>query len=421
MDFYKQYKSGLRLVAKQMDNYYTVSLGVFVDVGCVRESSGTNGYSHFIEHLLFKGTAKRTSLEISEEIDDVGANINAYTSKDNTCFYTKSAADDLEKCIDVLSDMYFNATIPESELTKEKGVVIEEIKMCEDTPDDVSQDLVASALFSGQSLGQTILGNTHNIKYSDRHSILNFKHRYYIPSSTVISVCGKFDFDKLDKLIEQYFESNCSIDYLPVDSEPDVKYTAKFHHSFKQIEQSHLQLAWGAYDFNSPNRCANNMLASILGGGMTSRLHQVVREQNGLAYTVYAYPSYYSKAGSFEVYAGLSPENNVKACDLIAREIDKIVNDGITERELSRAKIQAVNSLYMNVESSMTLMRLYGRSMLKFNEVFDIDKEIADYKAVTLEDVNAVAREVLTKSFASAYVGPKTDTYNYVAKIKIFK
>ncbi len=421
MDFYKQYKSGLRLVAKKMDNLYTVSFGIFVDVGCVRETEETNGYSHFIEHLLFKGTAKRTSLQISEEIDDIGANINAYTSKDNTCFYTKSAAEDLEKCIDILSDMYFNATVPETELVKEKSVVLEEIKMCEDTPDDVSQDLVASALFSEQSLGQTILGTVKNIKYSDRHNILNFKKKHYIPSSTVISVCGKFDIEELDKLIERYFENNCDMSSVRVSDEPEVIYTSKFCHSFKQIEQAHLQLAWGAYSFNSPKRCANNMLASILGGGMSSRLHQVIREQHGLAYTVYSYPSYYSKAGSFEIYAGLSPENNKKTCNLIADEINKIVQDGVSEKELSRAKIQAVNALYMNVESSMTLMRLYGRSMLKFGEVFDIDKEIKAYKSVTLSDVNSVAREVLVPSYASAYVGPKISDYHYVSKLNIKK
>ena len=294
MDFYKQYPSGLRLVAKQMDNFYTVSFGVFVGVGCVNENEATNGYSHFIEHLLFKGTQKRTCLQISEEIDDIGANINAYTSKDSTCFYTKSSADDLEKCMDVLSDMYFNASIPEDELEREKGVVIEEIKMCEDTPDDVSQDLISHALFYEQSLGQTILGSIDNIKYSDRHSILNFKNKHYIPSSTVISVCGKVDLDQLDKLVEKYFEQCCDKSVQLPEAEPQVQYTSKFLHSFKKIEQSHLQLAWGGYSLKDGERCANNMLASILGGGLSSRLNQVIREQNGLAYSVYAYPSYYT-------------------------------------------------------------------------------------------------------------------------------
>ena len=417
MDFFKQYPSGLKLVAKQLDNTYTVSLGVFVDVGCVKETAETNGYSHFIEHLVFKGTEKRTCLQISEEIDDLGANINAYTAKDNTCFYTKSASYDLEKCIDVLADMYFNATIPQEELDRERGVVIEEIKMCEDTPDDVSQDLISKALFYKQPLGQAILGNAENIKYSDRHSILNFKKKHYIPSNTVVSVCGKFDFDELDKLVQKYFEDCCDKGMAVTEGEPKVKYKSKFLHAFKKIEQSHLQLAWGGYALQSKERCANSMLASILGGGLSSRLNQVIREQNGLAYSVYAYPSYYLKGGTFEIYVGLSPENNAQVCTLLREQIDKLVQDGVTEKEFNRAKIQAVNALYMNAESNLTLMRLYGRTMLKLNTMFNVEKDVESYKSVTIDEVNEVARQIFSQPHASAYVGPKIADYDLVSKI----
>ena len=417
MDFFKQYPSGLRLVAKQQSNSYTVSLGIFVDVGCVKETAETNGYSHFIEHLVFKGTERRSCLQISEEIDDLGANINAYTSKDSTCFYTKSASDDLEKCMDVLSDMYFNATIPEDELEREKGVVIEEIKMCEDTPDDVSQDLISRALFYGQPLGQTILGPIKNIEYSDRHSILNFKKKHYISASTVVAVCGKFDFDELDKLITRYFEEHCDKSTLLPEKEPELKYKSKFLHAFKKIEQSHLQLAWGGYSLQSRDRCANSMLASILGGGLSSRLNQVIREQNGLAYSVYAYPSYYLNGGTFEIYVGLSPENNARVCELLKLEIDKLLKNGVTEKEFKRAQIQAVNALYMNAESNMTLMRLYGRSMLKLNELFNVDRDVENYKAVTIDKINEVATRIFTQPHASAYVGPKITDYDQVSKI----
>ena len=417
MDFFKQYPSGLRLVAKQQSDSYTVSLGIYVGVGCVKETPETNGYSHFIEHLVFKGTQRRTCLQISEEIDDVGANNNAFTSKDATCFYTKSAAADLEKCIDVLSDMYFNATIPEDELEREKGVVIEEIKMCEDTPDDVSQDLISKAVFYGQTLGQTILGPIKNIEYSDRHSILNFKKKHYIPTSTVVSVCGKFDFDELDKLVSRYFEQHCDKSLVQDEPVPDVKYKSRFLHTFKPIEQSHLQLAWGGCSLNSPERCATSMLASILGGGLSSRLNQVIREQNGLAYSVYAYPSYYTNCGTFEIYVGLSPQNNAKACKLLRGEIDKLLQDGVTEQEFKRAQIQAINALYMNAESNLTLMRLYGRSMLKLNEMFSVEESVERFREVTLNDVNEAARRIFAQRHASAYVGPKIDDFDEVSKI----
>ena len=374
MDFYKQYQSGLRLVAVHMD-CYTVSLGVFVDVGCVREDKAHNGYSHFIEHLVFKGT-------------------------------------------DVLSDMYFNASVPQEELEREKGVVTEEIKMCEDTPDDVSQDLVSAALFYGQPLGQTILGSIDNIRRSDRQSILNFKRAHYVPTATVVAVCGKFDDDALDKLVQRYFENHCEKSLSVPDAEPREQYHARFLHKFKQTEQAHLQLAWGGFSLKDGERFANNMLASVLGGGLSSRLNQVIREQHGLAYSVYAYPSYYVNCGTFEIYMGLSPENSDKACRLVKEQIDRLVCDGITPRELERARMQAVNALYMNVESNMTLMRLYGRSMLKLNERFDVEKEVSKYRLITVSDVNNVARHIFAQPHASAYVGPKVDGYNAVSQIK---
>ncbi len=416
MDFYKQYKSGLKLVAAKLDNFYTVSFGVFVNVGSVMENERNNGYSHFIEHLLFKGTTHRNAMQISEEIDDIGANLNAFTSKDCTCFFTKSAATDLEKCVDVLSDMYFNATFPEDELQREKQVVLEEIKMCDDTPDDLSQDAISSALFFNQPLGQTILGNPQNIEYSDRHSIQNFKKRHYTAANTVISVAGNFDFEKLDKLVENYFESNFELS-VEVNLEPSVQYTSNFVHRFKDIEQVHLEMAVGGYAANSPKRYALSVLSSTLGGGLSSRLFQTIREKHGLVYAVYSYPSAYTNCGSLGIYAGLSPQNIEKVCNLIRDEVRLFIDKGITQKELDRAKIQATNSLYSTLESNMTLMRLYGRSMLKNNSLFNPQKEIDCYKAVDIASVNQAARELFSQEYASSYVGKECENFDYVSKI----
>ncbi len=419
MEYTKKYPSGLTLVAKQIDHAYTVVFGVYVDVGSVREDKSTNGFSHFIEHLMFKGTNKRNALQISEELEDIGANINAFTSKENTCFYTKSAHTELEKCVDVLSDMYFNAQFPQEELDKERGVVLEEIKMCEDTPDDLVQDLISSALYFEQPMGQTILGLRDNIKYCDRHSILNFKKKHYIPSKTVISVAGKFDFNQLDKLVERYFESNFEGAFEDISPVPSVAYCDKFLHAFKDIEQAHLQLSWGGVSVDSPKRYALSLLANILGGGMSSRLVQVIREQHGLAYSVYAYPSYYENCGNFEIYVGCSPENNQLVCQLLQKVLTDLVKNGVTEKELSRAKVQAVNALYMNAESNMTLMRLYGRCMLKSGKLFNVQEEIDGYTSLTVQDINDVARQIFTQKHASAYVGKQIDDYGAVAKIAV--
>lgn len=417
MEFYKQYPSGLRLVAKYMENFYTVAMGVYVNVGSIRETAETNGLSHFIEHLVFKGTNKRTTLEISEEMDDIGADLNAFTSKDSTCFYTKSISEDLEKCVDVLSDMYFNAAIPPEELEKERGVVLEEINMYTDTPEDVSTDLIGSALFFNQSLGQTILGNPEIIKYYDRDSILKFKNEHYFAANTVISVAGKFDFDQLDKLIVKYFNADqpCEKECVP---EPTSEYTSKFLFEFKNINQSHIELAWGGCPSGSDDFYALNVMCSALGGGMSSRLFQSIREKNGLVYTVYSCPSFYRNNGRLEVYAGLSPDNSEKYCSLVRDEIARFVEDGITERELARAKVQSVNSLLMVSESNMTLMRVYGRAMLKADKVYNVDEELKSYQSVTIEDVNAIARKVFSRPYASSYVGPQINGFDAVSKIK---
>lgn len=414
MDFYKQYKSGLRLIATKLENFYTVSFGVFVNVGSVMENSDNNGYSHFVEHLLFKGTERRSALQISEEIDDIGANINAFTSKDCTCFYTKSAAADLEKCIDVLSDMYFNSTFKDSEFCREKDVVLEEIKMCEDTPDDLSQDAIASALFYKQPLGQTILGTPSNIEYSDRHSIEEFIKKHYVAANTVISVAGNFDFDKLDSFVEKYFESNF-VGSEAANVEPCSCYTSEFVYRFKDIEQVHLEFAVGGYSIDSTKRYALSVLCSTLGGGLSSRLFQTIREKYGLAYSVYSYPGSYTNCGSFGIYAGLSPKNIKKVCDLIRDEIKFLVDKGITQKELDRAKIQATNALYSTLESNLTLMRLYGKTMLKTGSVFNPQNEIHCFKSVDLASVKDVALELFSQKHASSFVGREVDDFDYVS------
>lgn len=416
MDFYKQYKSGLKLVAAKLDNFYTVSFGVFVNVGSVMENADNNGYSHFIEHLLFKGTERRNATQISEEIDDIGANLNAFTSKDCTCFFTKSAAGDLEKCIDVLSDMYFNSVFTDDELNREKDVVLEEIKMCDDAPDDLSQDAIAAALFNNQPLGQTILGTPHNIEYSDRHSIKKFQQKHYFSANTVISVAGNFDFEKLDKLIEKYFESNFAPSF-ELSAEPPVHYTNEFVSRFRDIEQVHLEMAVGGYSIDSPKRYALSVLSSTLGGGLSSRLFQTIREKHGLVYSVYSYPASYTNCGSLGIYAGLSPQNIKKVCNLIRDEIKLFVDKGITQKELNRAKIQATNGLYSTLESNLTLMRLYGRSMLKTGTMFNPEQEIECYKAVDVSAVNEVARELFSQKYASSYVGKECSDFEYVSSM----
>ena len=322
--------------------------------------------------------------------------------------------------MDLLSDLYFFSEFAEEELKREKSVVIEEINMSEDTPDDVSQDAISAALFKNQPLGQTILGLPDNIKYCDRHSIKNYKEKHYIPSNTVISVAGNFDFEKLDKLVENYFETHFErmVAVLP-ETEPKVTYTSEFVHRFKDIEQCHLEVAVGGCALNSSDRYALSILSGILGGATSSRLFQTIREKHGLVYSVYSYPSFYSNCGMLEIYAALSGSNIEKYCDLLKAELNEFLDKGVTQQELVRAQVQAVNGLYMSLENNMTLMRLFGRCLLKTGTVYNAENEVEKYRAVTVREVNDLARRLFSQSFASSYVGKQHKNFDKISQLHI--
>ncbi len=414
MNLIKKYPSGLTLIASKMDSVYSVAVGVFVNVGSVFEDETNNGISHFLEHLHFKGTENRSAKQISEEIEDIGAVINAATAKDKTFYYTKSLSTDIEKCINILSDMYFNANIPQEELDRERNVVLEEIKMAEDSPEDVSGDAIYEAMFKGQPLGQTILGNPEIIKYYDRNSILNFKKLHYIPSNTVLSVCGQFDFNALDDLINKYFESN----FNPVSSLPQQypvsNYTNNYVTVNRKIKQAHIEFAWKTFEFSSNRRQALSMLTDIFGGGMSSRLFQTIREKHGLVYSVYSSTSFYKHNGFFDIYAGLSPNNVKLATQLIQSEIDLLLDKGVTEAEFNRAKVAAKTHCYYSVENMSAMMSFNALFYIYNGYVPSMEQQIAEIDSISIDDLNNLARDIFANSnvvdgtgCARSYVGPK--------------
>lgn len=426
MIYTKTFPSGLRLVAQEMPHLYTVSVGVYVNIGCEKETTDTNGYSHFIEHLMFKGTEKRSCTQISEDMENIGAQFNAFTSKDNTCYYTKSASKYIETCLDLLADMYFNSTFDSKELEKEKSVVIEEISMNDDHPDDICQDLISSAVYFEQPLGQTILGNTQNIKYCDRHSIIKFYNRHYIPQNTVISIAGKFDYSQLIELIEKYFETpyNSSKfiqthkELTPVQAEiPTI--TTEFLHKIKDSEQSHICMAFEGSSMRNDLSTQYALMCSILGGGMSSRLFQTIREKHGLAYTTYAYSSTYLESGFVELYCATNPDNLNKLADLIKDVLIDFVQNGVTEQELSRAKALAENGIYMAIEDSLNVMMGNGRRMVKLNQPIEVESRIADIQNVTKEQIQQLASKVFCSPYAAAYVGKRSKGFDKFAKLKL--
>ena len=407
MTYYKQYKNGLRLVIEKMEGLFSVSAGVLVKTGSINENERENGISHFIEHSLFKGTKKRSAFEISDYIDRIGASINAFTSKEMTCYYTKSTSEHAVETLEVLSDILFNSTLDQVELDKEKGVVLEEINMSEDSPEDLLFDLLSEGYYGSVGIGRTILGPASNVKRFTRQDLLNYMDKYYTPDNIVISIAGNVDVESIEKSVEEYF-----VDKFPnKKSAKQVKCPAsqpKNMHKYKKIEQCHVGICIPALKLGDDDGEALNLANIILGGGMSSRLFQKIREELGLAYSVYSYISAYKDTGVLELYAGVNPKNRDLACKKIIEEIMRFKKDGITEQEFLRGKEQLKSAFIMGRESTSSQMLLFGKQMLFLDNVFDIKQKLDKFDSLTKEKVEDVIRRNFDLSkVASATVGPK--------------
>lgn len=401
----KTYPNGLRVIVKEIEYVQSVTMGIMVGVGSAFETQSENGISHFIEHVNFKGTEKRTAFDISDEIDSIGAQINAFTSKDVTCYYVKCIRDHVEKSFEILSDIFLNSVYPKEELDKERTVIIEEINMTEDTPDDLCIDKLATAFFGDRGYGATILGPMENALRFSRDDIFNYRKKYYVPKNTVISFAGKVKYEEVIDMVDKYFaDYQGESIYVPHLVETNV-YTNDVCVD-KSIEQVHFGLAIPSAEISSDKRYASLCLSSILGGGMSSRLFQSVREKRGLAYSVYSFMSSYKEAGVLYIYAGVNPKTVKSAYDCILEELNGLSNNGITLKELNRAKEQIKGSTALSSESTSSLMMSYGKRLLLTNDIFDIEKELNKLSSLTLEDVNQLAKEKINSSvMATSIVG----------------
>lgn len=404
---YKTFNNGLRLVVNKMDGLLSVSVGVLVKTGSINESESENGISHFIEHVMFKGTEKRTAFEISDNIDRIGAQINAFTSKELTCYYTKSTKDHVEDSIEILSDIFFNSTFKKEELEREKGVVIEEIKMSEDTPEDVCLDLLAKSYYGEEGLGRTILGPEKNIKRFNENSVRDYMAKYYTADNVVISVAGNVDIEQIENIVKEYFadkfsKGKSSKQFVQKPVQPQSLYRSK------KIEQTHIGFAMKGLKSSDDDSDAFSIANVVFGGGMSSRLFQKIREELGLAYSVYSYPSQYKDTGVLEIYAGVNTDSRDKAAKAIVEETKKFRETGVTEAEFLRAKEQVKSSLVFGQESTGAQMLLYGKFLIILDQKFDINKRLIDLENITIEDV----QKSIQKSFdiemaATATVGTK--------------
>ena len=404
---YKQFDNGLRLVVNNMPGMLSVSIGILVKTGSMNENAVENGISHFIEHVMFKGTEKRTAFEISENIDSVGAQINAFTSKELTCYYTKSTTDHVQTTLDILSDIFFNSKFEKQELEKEKGVVLEEINMSEDTPEEVCLDLLAKGYYGDNGLGQTILGSAKNIKSFNRDDIIKYMDKYYTADNVVISVAGNVDIANIEGLVKEYFADKFTRlkSAKQVDTTPN---TPEHLFKSKKIEQSHIAFAMKGLSINDEKADALAIANIVFGGGMSSRLFQKIREELGLAYSVYSYISSYKDSGVVEIYAGVNTNLRDLAVNAILEQVDVLKKDGITEKEFLRAKAQVKSAFIMGQESTSSQMLLYARYLLLLEQEFDINERIKKLDNVSMQDVrDAIECSFDLSTLASATVGTK--------------
>jgi len=407
MTIFKQYNNGLRLILNKMEGLMSVSIGVMVKTGSMNETEKENGISHFIEHVMFKGTEKRSAFEISDYIDRIGAQINAFTSKELTCYYTKSTGEHVEDALEVLSDIFFNSKFDTNELEKEKGVVIEEINMSEDTPEDICLDLLAESYYGKEGLGRTILGPAKNIKRFTRKNVLDYMNRYYTADNVVISIAGDIDLKSAEQLVEKYFADKFTATKSDTQASTEIPKPTQLYRC-KKIEQSHIGFAMEGYTADHRLADAYSIANTVLGGGMSSRLFQKIREELGLCYSVYSYASSYKDSGVLEIYAGVNTASRDLAVNAIAEEVQKFKKEGVTEQEFLRGKEQIKSAFIFGRESTASQMLLYGRYLLFLNKEYDYQQRVKEIESLSLKDV----REAIDGSFnilgsATATVGTK--------------
>ena len=360
MIIFKQFDNGLRLVINKMEGMLSVSSGVLVKTGSINESASENGISHYIEHVMFKGTKNRTAFEISDHVDRIGAQINAFTSKELTCYYTKSTKEHTYKTLEILSDIFFDSIFDKEELDKEKGVVIEEIKMSEDTPEEVCLDLLAQSYYGNEGLGQTILGPEKNIKKFTRDDVEKYMDKYYTADNVVISIAGNVDEKEVENYVKDLFSDKFKR-LKSVEQKKSVIAQPKNLFKSKRIEQSHIGIAMKGYSIGDDMTDAFAIANIVLGGGMSSRLFQKVREELGLAYSVYSYASQYKNDGIVEIYAGVNTSLRDLAVNAIAEVVNEFKKNGITEQEFERGKEQIKSAFIMGQESTSSQMMLYAK------------------------------------------------------------
>ncbi|POM24434.1 Protease 3 precursor [Actinomadura rubteroloni] len=404
---------GLRIITEAIPSTRSASFGIWAGVGSRDETPEDAGASHYLEHVLFKGTRRRSALEISAALDAVGGDLNAFTAKEYTCYYARVLDADLPIAVDVVSDMVAASLNRPEDVEAERNVILEEIHMRDDDPGDLIHDEFSTALFGDVPIGRPILGTVDSINALSRDRIHAYYRRHYVPSRLVVAAAGNVDHDAVVRLVTTAFAELPGVEGdLPAEPRiggPAVPTAPTVRVVDKDTEQAHIVLGTAGLCRTDDRRFALGVLNAALGGGMSSRLFQEVREKRGLAYSVYSYTAQYADTGLFGVYAGCQPGKADEVLSICRDEVARVAETSLTEEELERGKGQLRGGMVLGLEDSGSRMSRIGKSELVYESLLPVDEVLAKIDAVTLDDVREVGRDVLTRPGALTVIGPFGD------------
>ena len=413
--------SGLRIVTEEVPTVRSVAFGIWANVGSRDESPSVAGASHFLEHLLFKGTTTRSALDISAAVDAVGGEMNAFTGKEYTCFYARVIDRDFAIAAEVICDMIRDSVIRSEDVDSERTVVLEEIAMRDDDPGDLVHDLFSETLYGDTPIGRPILGTVDSITNMSRRSVNDYYKRKYLPENLVVAVAGNVTHERVveqvSRLLGDFLDSSAKPAALRPASKVKARGLGDIGLIYRKSEQANVLLGFPSIDRNDERRFALSVLTSALGGGMSSRLFQEVREKRGLAYSVYASMQQFAGAGILSLYAGCNPASSQEVTSIFRDVLGDVVTSGLTDEELERAKGQVAGSMVLGQEDTGSRMVRIGKSELVYGEIKSMDEILASVRAVDQRQIAELAKEIFTAQPTLAIVGPYKKSTSFASAV----
>ncbi|MFD2616841.1 M16 family metallopeptidase [Terrilactibacillus laevilacticus] len=398
--------NGVRIILETLPTVRSVTIGFWVATGSRYENEKNNGISHFIEHMLFKGTVNRTAREIAESFDRIGGQVNAFTSKEYTCYYARVLDEHAEYAVNILSDMLFHSKLDDEDINKEKQVIGEEIKMYDDTPDDLVHDLLSEASFGKHPLGFPILGTEQTIQSFTQQDLKDHMTAFYTPDNIVVSIAGNVD-EKIIPIVERIFETTPK----RIHRQKIQKPTFRPDHLLrkKETEQAHVCLGYEGIANNHETLFPLIVMNNILGGSMSSRLFQEIREDRGLAYSTFSFHTSYKDSGILTLYGGTGRDQMDELCDALLKTVEKIADQGVTQNELENSKEQLKGNMMLSLESTSSRMSRNAKNELTLGRQREMDEMIEKINSVTLNDVSSIAKTIFNQPFSYSIVSPAED------------